>query len=64
MNKRKTTDLILLYSVLTLIGIVMIYPLLWMISATFKTNSEVTSGLSLLVKEPDISHWLTTTAEI
>ena len=52
MKKRKITDLILLYSVLTLIGIVMIYPLLWMISATFKTNSEVTSGLSLLVKEP------------
>ncbi|MBR6925300.1 MAG: carbohydrate ABC transporter permease, partial [Oscillospiraceae bacterium] len=52
MKRTKTADLILIYSVLTFIGIIMIYPLLWMISATFKTNSEVTSGLSLLIKEP------------
>lgn len=52
MKRTKTADLILIYFVLTLTGIIMIYPLLWMISATFKTNSEVTSGLSLLIKEP------------
>jgi oligogalacturonide transport system permease protein len=41
-----------LYLILTVIGAVMIYPILWMISATFKTNSEIFGGLSLLVKKP------------
>ena len=31
------------YFVLILVGIIMIYPLLWMISATFKDNSEILS---------------------
>ena len=29
------------YFVLILVGVIMIYPLLWMISATFKDNSEI-----------------------
>ena len=29
------------YLVLILVGLIMIYPLLWMVSATFKDNSEI-----------------------
>ena len=35
------------YFVLILVGIIMIYPLLWMISATFKDNSEIFAGIGL-----------------
>ena len=35
------------YFVLILVGLIMIYPLLWMVSATFKDNSEIFAGISL-----------------
>lgn len=46
------------YVVLILVGIVMIYPLLWMVSATFKTNNEIFSGISLLIKEPTFEGYI------
>ncbi|MCI5573560.1 MAG: carbohydrate ABC transporter permease, partial [Faecalibacterium prausnitzii] len=42
------------YFVLILVGLIMIYPLLWMISATFKDNSEIFSGISLWIKHPTL----------
>src|SRR5688572_25900800 len=39
------------YAVLILVGFFMVYPLLWMIFATFKSNSEIFSSISLLPKE-------------
>ena len=44
-TKRKTSTF-LRYLVLTLVGIIMIYPLLWMIGATFKENSEIFSTMN------------------
>ncbi|WP_044973734.1 carbohydrate ABC transporter permease [Ruminococcus sp. HUN007] len=52
MKKKTNIHTFLLYAILILTGTVMIYPLLWMVSATFKTNSEISSGISLLIKEP------------
>ncbi|MBE6853795.1 MAG: carbohydrate ABC transporter permease [Ruminococcus sp.] len=40
------------YILLVLMGFFMIYPILWMISATFKTNSEIFGSVSLLIKKP------------
>ena len=42
------------YFVLILVGLIMIYPLLWMISATFKDNSEIFAGIGLWVKNPTL----------
>ena len=42
------------YFVLILVGVIMIYPLLWMISATFKDNSEIFAGISLWIKNPTL----------
>ena len=39
------------YAVLIAMGFVMIYPLLWMVSATFKDNNEIFSGISLWIKQ-------------
>lgn len=40
------------YFVLIAVGIVMIYPLVWMIGATFKSNSEIFSGIGFIPKNP------------
>ena len=40
------------YVVLIAVGFVMIYPLLWMIGATFKTNNEIFSGIGIFPKNP------------
>ena len=40
------------YVVLVLVGILMIYPLVWMIGASFKTNSEIFSSIGFIPKEP------------
>ncbi|MDY4610691.1 MAG: carbohydrate ABC transporter permease [Sphaerochaetaceae bacterium] len=47
---KKTTKRILCYAFLSIIGIVMVYPLLWMVSASFKTNNEIFSSISLIPK--------------
>lgn len=54
----KTREIImtaLRYVVLVLVGFVMLYPLLWMFFASFKSNSEMFSSLSLWPKEWDLS---------
>lgn len=40
-------NLILRYTVLILVGFVMVYPLLWMVGATFKSNAEIFSSIGL-----------------
>ena len=39
------------YAVLILIAVILCYPLLWMFFASFKTNSEIYSGVNLLPME-------------
>ncbi|MBR4831913.1 MAG: carbohydrate ABC transporter permease [Butyrivibrio sp.] len=41
---------VIMYVVLILIGIVMIYPLIWMFFASFKSNEEIYGSISLLPK--------------
>jgi multiple sugar transport system permease protein len=36
----------------------MIYPLLWMLSASFKTNAEIFTGLNFLPKNPTIGNYI------
>ncbi len=49
-QRKKKLGLALTYLGLVLLGIVMVYPLLWMISASFKTNNEIFSSTSLIPK--------------
>ena len=48
---KKKINLIISYIFLIILGIIMIYPLLWMFSASFKTNNEIFSSLSLIPKQ-------------
>ena len=44
-----------LYLLLTLIGVVMIYPLLWLIGASFKSNDEIFSSIWFVPESIDLS---------
>ena len=42
------------YIILVVVGVFMVYPLLWMVSATFKNNNEIFSTLSLIPGKPTL----------
>ena len=46
------------YFVLILVGIIMIYPLVWMVGATFKTNAEIFSGIGFITKDPTLQGYI------
>lgn len=43
------------YFVLIAVGFIMVYPLIWMVGATFKTNNEIFSGIGFIPKNPTMS---------
>ena len=48
--KKKKINKVIIYILIVLVGIIMVYPLLWMIMASFKTNSEIFGSVKLLPK--------------
>lgn len=52
-TKRTIAD-VLKYSVLILVGLIMVYPLIWMVGATFKPNSEIFTGIGFIPKSPTL----------
>ena len=42
------------YFVLILVGVIMIYPLIWMIGATFKSNAEIFTSMNPIPKNPTL----------
>ena len=46
------------YFVLILVGVIMIYPLVWMVGATFKTNAEIFSGIGFITKNPTLQGYI------
>ena len=46
------------YFVLILVGVIMIYPLVWMIGATFKSNAEIFSGIGFLTANPTLQGYI------
>ena len=42
------------YFVLILMGFIMVYPLLWMVGSTFKTNAEIFTSLSPFTAHPTL----------
>lgn len=51
-SRKKCISAIITHGVMILLGIFMLYPLIWMLSSSFKTNSEIFGSVSLLPKEP------------
>ena len=58
MRERKTIRKVLYHALVLLFGFIMIYPVLWMISGSFKNNAEILRGtLSLIPKELVLSNY-------
>ncbi len=54
LGKKKYLAKFLQYAILIFVGFFMVYPLLWMIGASFKTNSEIFSSVGFIPKNPTI----------
>lgn len=48
--KKKTWKNIVQYAILIIVGIIMVYPLVWMCFAVFKTNAEIFSSAAIFPK--------------
>ena len=46
------------YFVLILVGVIMIYPLVWMVCATFKSNAEIFAGIGFLTANPTLQGYI------
>lgn len=53
-RNRRIRSTVIRYVVLIAVGIVMIYPLIWMIGATFKENAEIFSSLNPIPANPTL----------
>lgn len=50
--KSARVRIILTHVAMILLGVIMLYPLVWMFFSSFKTNQEIFGGIGLLPKEP------------
>lgn len=46
------------YFVLILVGVIMIYPLVWIVGATFKSNAEIFAGIGFLTANPTLQGYI------
>jgi len=51
-EQRAKVSTVLRYTVLIAVGFIMVYPLIWMVGATFKTNSEIFTSAWFWPKNP------------
>lgn len=51
-------NMFLRYFVLILVGLVMVYPLIWMVGATFKSNAEIFSSIGFIPKNPTLEGYI------
>ena len=51
------------YFVLILMGFIMVYPLLWMVGSTFKTNAEIFTSLSPFTTHPTLDGYYNAVAK-
>lgn len=51
-SRKKNISAVLTHVIMILLGVLMLYPLIWMFFSSFKTNAEIFGGTSLLPREP------------
>lgn len=57
-EQKRMINIVLRYLLLIAVGIVMVYPLIWMIGASFKTNAEIFSGVGFIPKNPVLTGYI------
>ena len=53
-RRRQKLTTVFRYVLLTFVGLIMLYPLIWLIGASFKTNSEIFANPGFLPDDPTI----------
>lgn len=57
-RRRQLISATLRYGVLTIVGLFMLYPLIWLVGASFKPNSEIFAGAGFIPNEATISGYV------
>ena len=57
-SRRRLISYILNYTLLIVLGIVIIYPFFWLIGSSFKTSTEIFSDPSFIPKDPTIDGYI------
>ena len=64
-RRREKISLAIRYTILTIVGLIMLYPLIWLIGASFKSNTEIFAGAGFMPSNPTadgyIKGWETST---
>lgn len=55
---KKNMNLIIRYTILLLVGVVMLYPLLWLFGASFKSNNEIFTSINFIPKRLDFTSYV------
>lgn len=55
---KKNMNLIIRYTILLLVGVVMLYPLLWLFGASFKSNNEIFTSINFIPKRLDFASYV------
>jgi len=55
---RRFWALFIRYLILIVVGVLMAYPLLWMVGSTFKTNNEIFSGIHIIPRNPTLDGYV------
>ena len=58
MKMKNTVNSAVRYSVLIIVGFIMLYPLLWMIGSSFKTNAEIFSSVGFISKSLNFDNYV------
>ena len=57
-RRRNLISALIRYGILTAVALVMIYPILWLVGATFKTNNEIFTTVSFIPKRIDFTPYI------
>ncbi|KQB96668.1 sugar ABC transporter permease [Loktanella sp. 1ANDIMAR09] len=58
MQRAQRRGAIIRYVILTLFGLLMLYPLIWLVGASFKTNEEIFSSASFWPENPTVQGYI------
>ncbi|MBQ1290566.1 MAG: carbohydrate ABC transporter permease [Lachnospiraceae bacterium] len=54
LRRQRIISLVLRYTVLIVVGVIMLYPLVWMVGATFKNNNEIFTSMNPIPFNPTL----------
>lgn len=57
-KRKQQLSSVLRYLILTIVAIVMIYPILWLVGASFKTNTEIFTEIGFIPKRIDFTPYI------